>query len=95
MCFLELVRVACKASNAGASEYAVEPLLVGEGAGAVFVLDSYDEQGLSHAVQCLVDSASPEQLAPGHVRFLFEVCCELVVRWPFDGDYDLGVDCKV
>jgi len=91
MCFFEFVWVGCEASDAGVREDAVKLLLVGEGAGAVLVLNGYDEHVLPHAVYGLGDFASFEQLVPGYVRGLFEVCCEFFVFFAFDRDYDLGM----
>jgi len=90
----EFVRVGCEVSDAGVREDAVKLLLVGEGAGAGFVLDGYDEQGLSHAVQCSGDLASFEQSGPSHVRGLFEMCREFVVVFALDRDQHFGVDAE-
>jgi len=90
--FPEFVWVGCEASDAGVREDAVKLLLVGEGAGAGFVLDGYDKQVLSHAVQGSGDLASFEQLVPGYVRGLFEMCREFVVVFALDRDQHFGVD---
>ena len=87
MCFSELVCVGCEASDAGVYEDVVQLLFVGEGASAGFVLNCYDEQVLSHAVQGSGDLASFEQLVPGYVRGLLEVGCQFVVVLPSDHDH--------
>ena len=91
VCFSELVCVGCEASDAGVYEDVVQLLFVGEGAGAGFVLNCYDEQVLSHAVQGSGDLASFEQLVPSYVRGLLEVRREFIVGFALDGDYHFWV----